>query len=111
MVTVARVKAIKVALKKPQLMAEIAGLTELSKKEVAQVFEALAEIIHGHLKKGGAGEFTMPGLLKCKIKRKPATKARKGINPFNGEEITFKAKPARNTVTIRPLKKLKEMAE
>ncbi len=111
MTTIARVKAIKVALKKPQLMAEIATLTELSKKEVTLVFEALAEIIHGHLKKGGAGEFTIPSLLKCKIKRKPATKARKGINPFNGEEMMFKAKPARNTVTIRPLKKLKEMAE
>ena len=111
MTTGARVKAIKVAFKKPQLMAEIATLTQLPKKEVALMFEALAEVIHGHMRKGGAGEFTMPGLLKCKIQRKPATKARKGINPFNGEEITFKAKPARNTVTIRPLKKLKEMAE
>ena len=114
MTTVPRVKAIKaikVAFKKPQLMTEIAETTELSKKEVALVFETLANIIHGHMRKGGAGEFTIPGLLKCKIKRKPATKARKGVNPFNGEEMTFKAKPARNSVTIRPLKKLKEMAE
>ena len=64
-----------------------------------------------HLRKGAAGEFTIPGLMKCVVKRKPATKARKGINPFTGEEIMFKAKPARNVVKVRPLKKLKEMAE
>lgn len=104
-------KPIKVALKKPQLMAEIADMTELSKKEVTSVFEALNDIMYRHLKKGGVGEFTMPGLMKCKLKRKPATKARKGINPFTGEEMMFKAKPARNTVAIRPLKKLKEMVE
>jgi DNA-binding protein HU-beta len=109
--TVKALKPIKVAFKKPQLMTEIAEVTELSKKEIILVFEALADIMHRHLKKGGAGEFTVPGLLKCKIKRKPATKARKGVNPFNGEEMLFKAKPARNSVAIRPLKKLKEMAE
>jgi nucleoid DNA-binding protein len=53
----------------------------------------------------------MPGLFKIQTVRKPATKARKGINPFTGEETVFKAKPARTVVKIRPLKKLKEMAE
>jgi nucleoid DNA-binding protein len=51
----------------------------------------------------------LPGLLKIEIKRKPATKARKGINPFTGVEMLFKAKPARNVVKIRPLKRVKDM--
>jgi hypothetical protein len=68
-------------------------------------------VIEGHLKKNGAGIFTLPGLLKMKVVRKPATKARKGINPFTGEETVFKAKPARNVVKIQPLKAVKEMAK
>jgi nucleoid DNA-binding protein len=51
----------------------------------------------------------VPGLMKLVVQRKPATKARKGINPFTGEETMFKAKPARNVVKIRPLKNLKDM--
>jgi len=66
-------------------------------------------LIARHLKKGGAGQFTIPGLMKWEVKRKPAKKARRGINPFTGEEMMFKAKPARNVVKVRPLKKLKEM--
>ena len=50
-------------------------------------------------------------MMKLRVQRKPATKARKGINPFTGEETVFAAKPARNVVKIRPLKKVKEMAE
>lgn len=103
--------AVKAALNKSQIMTTIADSTELSKKEIAAVFEELSSLMHRHLRKGGAGEFTVPGLMKCVVKRKPATKARKGINPFTGEEIMFKAKPARNVVKIRPLKKLKEMVE
>jgi hypothetical protein len=47
--------------------------------------------------------------MKLVVQRKPATKARRGINPFTGEETIFKAKPARNVVKIRPLKNLKDM--
>ena len=103
--------AVRSALNKSQIMTTIADSTELSKKEISAVFEELSALMHRHLRKGGAGEFTVPGLMKCVVKRKPATKARKGINPFTGEEIMFKAKPARNVVKIRPLKKLKEMVE
>jgi len=53
----------------------------------------------------------LPGLMKIETKRKPATKARKGINPFTGEKMTFKAKPARTVVKIRPLKQVKDMVE
>lgn len=104
-----RVTAIKDPMTKSALYAAIAEKTDMKKKEIDAVFSALAEIAEGHLKKGGAGVFTLPGLLKMKVVRKPATKARKGINPFNGEETTFKAKPARNVVKILPLKGAKEM--
>ena len=74
----AKATAIRSALNKSQLMTELADTAEISKKQVALVFEELSTIMHRHLKKGGAGEFTIPGLLKCVVKRKPATKSRKG---------------------------------
>jgi nucleoid DNA-binding protein len=95
---------------KSQIYNYIAEVTELSRKDVADVFTAFNSLAARHLHKKGAGEFTLPGLAKCVVKHKPATKARKGISPFTGEEMMFKAKPARNVVKIRPLKKLKEMA-
>jgi len=99
------------AFNKTQLMTEIAEKTELSRKQVSAVMDELAVIIGRHMNKKGVGAFTLPGLFKMTVVRKPATKARKGINPFTGEETTFKAKPAKNVVKIRPLKKLKDMAE
>ncbi|MDY6978580.1 MAG: HU family DNA-binding protein [Pseudomonadota bacterium] len=104
------VKTIKEPMTKSALYALIAERTELQKKQVASVFEELATIINGHVKRNGAGVFTLPGLLKIKVVRKPATKARKGINPFTGEPTVFKAKPARNVVKAQPLKALKDMA-
>ena len=96
---------------KSQIYSHIAEVTELSRKQVADVFAVLSNLAMRHLHKKGTGEFTLPGLAKCIVKHKPATKARKGTNPFTGEEMMFKAKPARNVVKIRALKKLKEMAE
>lgn len=101
--------AVKDPMTKTQLLTELAENTELSKKEVGAVLEELANIIDRHVTKRGAGQFTLPGMLKVKVVRKPATKARKGINPFTGEETVFKAKPARNVVKILPLKKMKDM--
>lgn len=101
---------VKEPLTKSAMMDEIAGSTGLTKKQVSSVFEELSSLIERHIKKGAAGQFTLPGLMKIEVKRKPATKARKGINPFTGEPTTFKAKPARNVVKIRPLKKMKDMA-
>jgi len=106
----ATVKTIKEPLTKSQLFTTIAENTELKKKDVVAVFEELSTLINGHIKRNGAGVFTLPGLLKIKVVRKPATKARKGINPFTGEPTVFKAKPARNVVKAQPLKNLKEMA-
>ncbi len=100
----------KSALSKSQLLGQIAEMTELKRKEVSDVMECLSVIVDAHMKKGAVGEFTLPGLAKFRVVRKPATKARKGINPFTGEPTVFKAKPARNVVKVRPLKKLKDMA-
>ena len=86
--------AIKAAMNKSQSMTHISDTTGLSKKEVASVFDALSNLMHRHLKKNAAGEFTLPGLMKCSVKRKPATKARKGVNPFTGEEMMVAARPA-----------------
>lgn len=101
--------AIAEAYNKTQILNEIAETTGLSKKDVTAVMEELSSLIERHIKKRGVGHFTMPGLLKITTTRKPATKARKGINPFTGEETVFKAKPARTVIKIRPLKKMKDM--
>jgi len=105
-----KIKSIKEPLTKTQLFTTIAERTDMKKKDVAMVFDELASIINGHVKRNAAGVFTLPGLLKIKVVRKPATKARKGINPFTGEPTIFKAKPARNVVKCQPLKALKDMA-
>ena len=75
------------------------------------MLEDVGELIGKSLSKRGPGVFNVPGLMKVKVVRKPATKARKGINPFTKEETIFKAKPARNVVKIQPLKALKDMVK
>lgn len=105
----AKKTAIKEKYSKVQIIDEIATSTELTKKQVKQVFEELEGLMGRHLAKRGAGEFSMPGLFKVTTVRKKATKARKGINPFTGEPTVFKAKPARTVVKMRALKKLKDM--
>jgi nucleoid DNA-binding protein len=105
-----RIPVIKEAMTKSAMMSAIADDTGLSKKEVIAVFDTLGTIIYGQIKKGGVGVCTIPGLMKIKTIHKPATRARKGTNPFTGEEMTFKAKPARNVVKVLPLKNLKAMA-
>jgi nucleoid DNA-binding protein len=94
---------------KTQILDLIATNTGLSRKQVGSVVESLTEVIEAHVKKNAVGEFVLPGLLKISTVRKPAVKARKGINPFTKEEVMFKAKPATTVVKIRPLKKLKDM--
>ncbi|HFQ91875.1 MAG TPA: DNA-binding protein [Chromatiales bacterium] len=106
---VKRIKAIKEPYTRSAMLAHIAEATGLTKKQVTAVFDEYRNVIEGHVKKGSARVFTMPGLFKIKVTRKPATRARKGINPFTGEPMVFKAKPARNVVKIQPLKALKDM--
>ena len=94
---------------KSEIVSGISDATGLTKKDVSSVFETMAAQIKKSLGRSGPGAYTVPSLMKLVVQRKPATKARKGINPFTGEEAVFKAKPARNVVKIRPLKNLKDM--
>lgn len=107
-----KIKAIKDAYTKSALYAHISEETGLARKDVAKVFDSLGDVIEGHIKSRGAGEFKVPGLLKIKVNKKPATKARKGVpNPFRpGELMDVAAKPARKVVKVLPLKALKDMA-
>ena len=106
----AKVKAISTKMTKTQIVGTIAENTGLTKKQVTDVMQQMDALVEGSIKKRGAGEFTIPGMMKITTVRKPAVKARKGINPFTGEETMFKAKPASTAVKIRPLKKMKEFA-
>jgi len=92
-------------LTKSQIIEKIAQLQDLAKKDVKGVMDALAQVGHKELKK--AGVFVLPGFAKFVVVKKPATKARKGINPFTGQEMMFKAKPARKIVRARPVKAAK----
>jgi nucleoid DNA-binding protein len=99
------------AATKSEILGNIAGATELSRKQVASVFDALADQIKSAVGKKGPGIFTVPGLMKVTVIQKPATKARMGINPFTKQEQMFKAKPARRVVKVRALKALKDFAK
>ncbi len=79
---------------------------EVNRRQVKAILDALAEIAHKELKK--AGIFTMPGFAKFRVVKKPATKARQGINPFTKQPTTFAAKPASKTVRVRPIKAVKD---
>ena len=105
-----KLTAISEKMTKSQIIASVAESTGLSKKQISSVMDEFDTLIERSIKKRGVGEFTLPGMLKITTVKKPARKARKGINPFTGEETMFKAKPASIAVKVRPLKKLKEFA-
>lgn len=105
-----KVTAVKNPMTKSGIVSELADKTGVTKKQVGSVLDELAVLIERHVKPRSTGKFVLPGLMKVEVKKKPATKARKGVNPFTGEATVFKAKPARRLVKVRPLKKLKEMA-
>ena len=97
-------------MSKSEILNVLAERTGQTRKQVAGILDELTALIGESIGKKGPGIFNVPGLMKITVIHKPATKARKGINPFTKEEVTFKAKPARNVVKVRPLKALKEMA-
>ena len=105
----ANLPAIKTKMTKTQILNELSEKTELSRKEVGSVLEELEILIERHIKKRGAGEFTLPGLLKIKSVKRPATKKRLGRNPATGEEIWIGPKPASIRARVTALKKLKMM--
>lgn len=94
---------------KSDILNVIASETTLNRKQVSAVLDSLTGIIGKCIGSKGPGTFSLPGLLKVKVIKKPATKARKGINPFTKEEVMFKAKPARKVVKVLPLKGMKDM--
>lgn len=101
--------AVKTKMTKTAILNELAEKTELSRKQVASVLDELEILIERHIKKRGAGEFTLPGLLKIRSVKRPATKKRLGRNPATGEEIMIGPKPASIRVRVTALKRLKEM--
>ncbi len=98
---------------KPKTKSEIYRLlsedTGLTRNEVKSVFESMSTIMKKELGTRGPGIFNMAGFIKVRVVKKPATKARKGTNPFTGEEMMFKAKPARRVVKATPLKAVKDL--
>lgn len=88
---------------------QISAGTELKPRQVKEVLEALTTIMAADLGKKGCGEFNFNGLMKLRTVNKPATKARKGRNPFTGEEVMLKAKPASRKVRVRALRGLNAM--
>ncbi len=91
---------------KSQLVDAISAASEVAKNDVKAVIEHLATV--GYKELNEAGEFTIPGFAKFSVVKKPATEARRGINPFTTEPMDFAAKPASKTVKAQPLKVVKD---
>ena len=106
---VKKAPGIKAKMTKTAILNEIATNTNLSRAQVSSVMDELESVIERHIRKRAAGEFTLPGLLKIKAAKRPATKKRMGRNPATGEEIVIPAKPATTRVRVTALKKLKDM--
>ena len=100
----------KKAPSKTEILSNIAAASDLNKKDVAKVIEALAAEIKKNLSARGPGLFTIPGLVKIERKKVPARPAQKNVkNPFTGELRDVPAKPASVKVKVRALKNLKDM--
>lgn len=96
---------------KSEILSNIADATQLSRKQVSSVLDALSDQIKAAVGKKGPGVFNLPGLMKVTVIHKPAVPERKGINPFTKQEQVFAAKPARKVIKVRPLKGLKDMVK
>lgn len=102
-------KAIGTKQTKTQILSTIAEETGLTKKNVTDVFAILGQLVEGHMKRRGSGEFTIPETgVKIRRVKKPARKARMGRNPATGEEMKIAAKPAQTVVKVTALKALKD---
>jgi DNA-binding protein HU-beta len=93
-------------MSKSELIQQIADAHSLAKKDVKAVIESLATVAYKELKK--TGTFLLPGFAKFIVIKKPATKERAGINPFTKQPTVFKAKPARKSLKVRPVKAAKD---
>lgn len=104
-----KITAVKKPMTKSAIINELTQNTGLNKKQVSSVLDELAILIERHIKKRAPGQFTLPGLMKIEVKKRPATKKREGRNPRTGEKMIIKAKPAHRVVRIKPLKRVKDM--
>ena len=105
-----KMKPVKSKLSKSQVFEALAEDSGMAESEVKKVLGSLERLIEASICEQGYGQFTLPGLMKVTTVRRPAIKARRGINPFTKEETWFKAKPASTGVRIRALKKMKGFA-
>ena len=103
-------KTVKSVLSKSALVKHLSGASGAAAKDVKAVIAALEHTIHASISKKGPRTFVLPGILKITAVPVPAKTARKGINPFTGQETIFKAKPATVKVKVRAMKKLKDAA-
>lgn len=101
--------AIRQKMSKAQILSHLAEQTGLTRAQVDSVLDELEVLMMRHIKKRAVGEFTLPGLLKIRSVKRPATKKRMGRNPATGEQIEIAAQPATTRVRATPLKRLKEM--
>ena len=106
-----KVTAVRERYSKTQIISELAANSDLTRKQVSILLTELATLVERHVKKRSVGEFVLAGLIKIHTVKRPAKKAYKGINPFTGEEITFKARPASVAAKVHALKGLKDMAQ
>lgn len=104
----AKIKAASKVRSKGEIYTTLAETAGVTRKQVSTIFDGLNQMVIADLSKAGSGTFKIPGMFKVSVVRKPATKAREGINPFTKEKVMFKAKPARNVVKARALKALKD---
>ena len=105
-----KMKPVKSKLSKSQVFEALAEDSGMAESEVKKVLGSLERLIEASICEQGYGQFTLPGMMKVTTVRRPAIKARRGINPFTKEETWFKAKPASTGVRIRALKKMKGFA-
>ena len=105
-----KMKPVKTKLTKSQMFELLAEDSGVTKSDVKKVWGSLERVIEASISNRGSGQFTLPGLMTVTTVRRPAVKARRGINPFTKEETWFKAKPASTGVRIRALKKMKSFA-
>jgi nucleoid DNA-binding protein len=107
----AAIRPVKDNLTKSALLGLIAEENGITRKQAAGVFATLEGVLLGSVHPKGAGEFTLPGLLKVTLRKVPARKAGTLIrNPATGEMMKAAAKPASVRVKIRALSKLKTAA-
>merc|ERR1711879_324167 len=102
-----KAKPMKAAMSASAAYSSVAEKLELKPSQVKEVMEGYFALAGQQLK--SSDSFKLGNFMNLKLKKKPAQKKRKGINPFTGEEQWFQAKPASKTVRCIPMKALKEM--